>query len=238
MGLFGGSDKAAKGYQRAKESLQAGKEASVAELRPLADLGFAGYQEIGALLGLGTGADREAAFDRFYTSPGIQFAQDEATRATQRQFAASGMTASGNVLAALQERSQNLASQQFGTYLGQLGAFADPGLQAKQNIASTEYRFGQDYGQLQIGEAQAKASARFDPLGAIGGTLGSIVSGGSGSVLGGLGSIFGIGGQGSGVPGVQGFGGAATGSLQYGIPGLNQGYQNPYEGFLTKGLGV
>lgn len=227
MGLFSGS-KSTKGFQRAKESLRTGKEASVAELRPLADLGFAGYQEIGALLGLGTGADREAAFDRFYTSPGIQFAQDEATRATQRQFAASGMTASGNVLAALQERSQNLASQQFGTYLGQLGAFAQPGLQAKQNIATTEYQFGRDYGQLQIGEQQAKEQSRQFTLGALGGALGAVTTGASG--FGGLGSIFGGGAAG-------GFTGASTGSLQYGIPGLNQGYQNPYEGFLTRGLG-
>lgn len=232
MGLFSGS-KSTKGFQRAKRSLQEGKEASIAELRPLADLGFAGYQEIGALLGLGTGADRDAAFDRFYTSPGIQFAQDEATRATQRQFAASGMTASGNVLAALQERSQNLASQQFGGYLGQLGAFAAPGLQAKQNIATTEYQFGRDYGQLQIGEQQAKEQSRQFNLGALGGALGAITTGAGG--FGGLGSIFGMGGAGTAA---AGFGGASTGSLQYGIPGLGQGYQNPYEGFLTRGLGV
>lgn len=225
MGIFS-KTAGVKGFSRAKESLRRGKDESIAELRPLADLGFQGYQEIGSLLGLGTGADRQAAFDRFYTSPGIQFAQDEAARATSRQFAASGMTGSGNVLAALQERSQNLASQQFGGYLSQLGAFAAPGLQAKQNIAQTQYRFGQDYGQLQIGESQAKAQAARSTIGAVTGAITAAATGGASLGMGGLGGMFGGGGGGTG-----GFTGSLGNSpLQFGIPGMGQGYQNPLEG--------
>jgi hypothetical protein len=221
MGLFSKTS-GVKGFQRAKKSLTEGRDLAVGELRPVADLGLAGYQEIGSLLGLGTGADRQAAFDRFYTSPGIQFAQDEAQRATQRQFAASGMTASGNVLAALQERSQNLASQQFGGYLSQLGAFAAPGLQARQNIAQTQFQFGQQLGNLQIGESQAKAQASRSALGALTGGIAALGSGG-------LSTLFGGGGA------TQAATGAFSGSLsnqplQFGIPGLGQGSVNPLEG--------
>lgn len=232
MGIFS-KTAGTKGFKRAKKSLQAGKDASIAELRPLADLGFQGYQEIGSLLGLGGAAEREAAFDRFYTSPGIQFAQDEAARATSRQFAASGMTGSGNVLAALQERSQNLASQQFGGYLSQLGAFAAPGLQAKQNIASTEYQFGRDFGQLQIGESQAKAQAARSTIGAITGGITAAATGGASLGMGGLGGLGGLGGPGGGggiVPGMGTTGSLSNSPLQFGIPGLGQGYQNPLEG--------
>lgn len=225
MGLFSRTS-GTKGFKRAKQSLREGRDLAVAELQPIADLGFSGYQELGALLGLGTGADRQAAFDRFYTSPGIQFAQDEAARATSRQFAASGMTGSGNVLAALQQRSQDLASQQFGGYLSQLGAFAAPGLQAKQNIAQTQFQYGQQYGQLQIGESQAKAQAARSTIGAITGALTAAATGGASLGLGGLGGLGGGGGAAAG-----GFTGSLSGQpLQFGIPGMGQGYRNPLEG--------
>lgn len=235
MGIFSKAS-GVKGYQRAKRSLTEGRDAFVSELRPLADLGFQGYKEIGSLLGLGTGADRSAAFDRFYSSPGIKFAQDEAARATSRQLGASGFGRSGNVLAALQERSQQLASQQFGGYISQLGAFAAPGLQAKQNIAQTQYRYGQDYGQLQIGESQAKAEAQRAKIGAITGAITAAATGGMSLGAGGLGGLLGGSGGGSAAGSFAGsLGDMGSSPLQYGIPGLGQGYQNPLQGTFFRG---
>ncbi len=188
MGLFGGGggDSGADEYIA---EITKGKEAYEQEIRPIADQGFRGYQEIGTLLGLsGDSADREAAMGRFYDSPGIRYAQDQATQATQRQFAASGMTQSGNVLAALQERSMGLAGQQYNTYLGQLSSFAQPGLMAKQNLADMTYNYYGQLGQARMQEEQAKSGGGGGLGGMLGGALQGFGGGGGGG--GGFGSMF------------------------------------------------
>ena len=197
MSLFGSSTP---DFTEAREDLERGRDRFVGRLDPIATPGVAGYREAGALLGLV--GDRQAALQRFRETPGLQFAQQEAQRAIQRQAAATGMTYSGNVLAALQERSRGLAGQQFNTYLAQLGQFAQPGLSATQNIAGVEYDLGQRLSQLSVAEAQAEASNRFNLGGALGGAL-SGFSGGGG-ILGGISGAVG---------GALGGGGGATGSL-------------------------
>lgn len=81
-------------------------------------------------LGL-NGADGSArATGAFQTGPGYQFAQDEAAKAGLRAASAGGMLASGNTLAALSDRAQGIADQEYGTWLDRLQGLSGQGLQA------------------------------------------------------------------------------------------------------------
>jgi hypothetical protein len=192
MGLFGGGG-SDKGTKKAMYELQQGKQKYEKELRPIADIGMGGYREMQALLGLG--GDVQGAQDRFMNAPGQQYSMQQMQQATQRQFAATGQSGSGNVLAALQERSQGLASQQFGQHMGYLTQLAQPGLTAKQNIADMEMGYAQQMGQLQIQkEASKGGGGGFDLMGAIGGGLAGFATGdwigaAGGAIQGGTGSL-------------------------------------------------
>ena len=84
--------------------------------------------------------------------PGYQFRLQEGQRQVERAASARGLNVSGNVLAALQERGQGLASQEYAASVQRLmelgGGFA-------QNAAIG----GQLYGQLQQAGIQGQAQA-------------------------------------------------------------------------------
>lgn len=63
----------------------------------------------------------------FEASPGYQFRQDEARKATERSAAARGRQLSGATLKSLTEYSQGIASQEFGNWWNQLGGLAGIG---------------------------------------------------------------------------------------------------------------
>jgi hypothetical protein len=63
------------------------------------------------------------------TDPGYQFAFQEGQRGVERAAAARGMNNSGNVLAALQQRGQDVASQQYGSIIDRLTNLAGGGSQ-------------------------------------------------------------------------------------------------------------
>ncbi|RAI28433.1 hypothetical protein [Rhodoplanes serenus] len=83
------------------------------------------------------GADGAArAKTAFTTGPGYQFAVDQATEAAARKAASLGMAASGNTMAAISDRAQGLASQEWGSYLDRLGGFLNPELSARTTAAT------------------------------------------------------------------------------------------------------
>lgn len=74
-------------------------------------------------------------YSSFRESPSYQFSVDEGLRAVQRAGAMPGGTGrySGATLKGLQQRGQNLADQEFGSYLDRLSALFDTSYQAGQN---------------------------------------------------------------------------------------------------------
>jgi len=106
-------------------------EETVERQAPWYETGGAGIGRLGTLLGLdGETGDEEygsllEAFgpEQFQEDPGYRFRQDEEQKALQRQMAAQGVTLGGGgfgeinpqVARALQEQSQGLASQEYGS---------------------------------------------------------------------------------------------------------------------------
>lgn len=77
-------------------------------------------------LGLGGPEGNQAAVNTFQAGPGYQFGVDEALKGIMRNYAATGGTASGNVLQALQERGLNLANQEYGSWQDRLAGLINP----------------------------------------------------------------------------------------------------------------
>lgn len=151
--------------------------------------------------------------------PGYQFRLQEGLRATERGAAARGLGTSGNVLAALQERAQGLASQEYGASverLMQLGggtaqnAIAGGSIYGQMTQAGIE---GQAQALIGKGFAQSRGIAGFHEYhaqanAAAGRGVASIWEGPS---LGGGGGAGGAGGGAMG--GISSMFGGATGSL-------------------------
>lgn len=204
--LSGKGDKFEADTGAAKQYYEEGRQNYRNEIEPIATQGTQAYNEIGYLLGVsGTQGQQRQSLQNFYNTPGRQYEQDQMTEATQRQFSATGMNQSGNVLAALQDRSQNLASTQFNTYLSQLGSYAQPGLTAKQNLADMEWAYASAMGNLELGAMNAEAQA-YSSQSSGGGLLGGI-----GGLIQGLGGAQGISSMFSGITNL--FGGGTGGGM-------------------------
>jgi len=74
-------------------------------------------------LGLQGPQGQEATQAMFRNQPGYQFQQDEAAKAIAANAAKLGISASGNTLQTLGDRSQNIADTTYNDYLTRLGAF-------------------------------------------------------------------------------------------------------------------
>lgn len=103
---------------------------------PYVETGLKAYGSLGALQGLGTDADRQAAMGKFQTSPGYDFRMQEGVNAIDRSAAARGSLMSGQTLKALNEYGQGLASQEYGDYYNRLAGLADTGANASSNLAT------------------------------------------------------------------------------------------------------
>lgn len=86
------------------------------------------------------------------TDPGYQFQQQEGQRGVERAAAARGMGNSGNVMAALQQRGQDIASQQYGSIIDRLTNLA--GASSQNAIAG-----GQLYGNMMTTSLTGQADA-------------------------------------------------------------------------------
>ena len=84
--------------------------------------------------------------------PGYQFRLQEGTREVERAAAARGLGTSGNVLAALQERAQGLASQEYGASVARL-------MELGGGYAQQAAIAGQTYGRMQQARIEGQAQA-------------------------------------------------------------------------------
>ncbi len=187
MGLLSGGSQA-KGYKQAEGLYKKiGEQASVTQekIDPYSE-----YRQTMAdtLYGYVTGTKS------IQTDPGYQFTMNQAMQETQRAASAKGYGRSGNVMAALQQRASDVASQQYSSIIERLTNLAGAG---SQNAIAG----GQVYGNMmetslsgqaaaKVGQAQAKSSGLSG--------LGSLAGAGVGYLLGGkqgMGTGSGIGGM-------------------------------------------
>lgn len=107
-------------------SLDAVKGATAA-WSPISDLGKKygqGTDMYMNALGLNGPEGNKAATGAFTASPGYNWTRDQAVEATARN--ANRLGAGGNELAAVTDRANNLAQQEYGNWLQRLGGFVSP----------------------------------------------------------------------------------------------------------------
>jgi len=177
-GLFG-SNKEAGGYKNAAQFMKKlGQEAGKAQA--YADP-FSSYRSgIASTLNDYITGQRDIS-----TDPGYQFTQNEAMNEVSRAAAARGLNTSGNVMAALQQRSADIASQQYSAIIDRLTNLA--GASSQNAIAG-----GQLYGSMMTssltGQADAaigQAAAQGRGIASLYGGLDSLLSGVTSAVTGG-----------------------------------------------------
>jgi hypothetical protein len=106
-------------------------------------------------LGVNGAEGNARAVDSFRAGPGYRFAVDQALDGVNRHAAATGMTASGNTLAALNDRAVGMANQEYGNWQTRLGTL--PQLQlagltgaagARTGLGTLAYNRGRDLASL------------------------------------------------------------------------------------------
>lgn len=128
--LEGGQDKAIGALDAAKGAYS-----------PLASKYGAGTNLYLDSLGVNGATGNQRAVDAFRTGPGYDFAVNQALDGVNRGAVAAGGAAgglSGNTLAALSDRSRNLADLEFGKYQDRLAGLISPELSATSGVAGAE----------------------------------------------------------------------------------------------------
>jgi hypothetical protein len=124
------------GYINTGEQQSAGfLQGALNAYQPYAQTGQAANSMYGNALGLNGADGNAAATGAFQAGPGYQFAVDQSMQAAQRGAAAGGMLSSGNTMMALQDRGNQLANQEYGGWLQNLGGLNAQGFQAAQGQA-------------------------------------------------------------------------------------------------------
>lgn len=114
----------------------------------LAQRGGGYLDAYGDALGLNGQRGTNQAQDRFQESAGYQFQVDQATQAAQRAGASSGLLGSGNTLAAVADRTGQVANTEYGNYLSRLGGMAQMGyggIGTAAGLTTNENQFASNY---------------------------------------------------------------------------------------------
>ena len=119
--------------QPAVNAYREGQTAAAGAFAPLSALGQNYGRAVGSYydaLGLNGPEGVTRAQGQFTTSPGYQFAVDEATKAAANRAASLGIAGTGNTLDEIRNRAQGFAKQDYGSYLDRLAGFVNPQLAA------------------------------------------------------------------------------------------------------------
>ncbi|MDM9643881.1 hypothetical protein [Rhizobium sp. S163] len=120
------------GEQKSGDALNS----AIGAYQPWVDSGTAANTMYSNALGLNGADGNAAATGAFQAGPGYQFAVDESMRAAERAASAGGSLSSGNLLAALQDRGNSLANQEYGGWLDRLNGVSGQGLTAASGQAA------------------------------------------------------------------------------------------------------
>jgi hypothetical protein len=187
-----------------KGSISQGQSQANAALAPYSTTGASADTQEGSLLGLNGPAAATAAMGNFQSSPGYKYAVQQGLQTVDAGAAQRGMLTSGQTIKAEQTLGNNLANQNFSSYIGNLNSLANYGVTAAGGQASTD---------TSAAGAQAgiTGSAGSGIVNSLGGALGST------SVQNGLSGLFSSGST-------TGSGTGSGGNLD---PYTGLSYQNP-----------
>lgn len=118
--------------QQSQGTINQGFDAAASTINPFYQAGTAGLGQL-QQLAMGQGVPEFLA-----TNPAYQFRQQEAQKALERSAAARGGLLSGQFAKALQERSQGLASEEFGNAFNRLSSLVGMGQQAGTQLAGLQ----------------------------------------------------------------------------------------------------
>ena len=118
--------------QQSQGTINQGFDSAASTINPFYQAGTAGLGQL-QQLAMGQGVPEFLA-----TNPAYQFRQQEAQRALERSAASRGGLLSGQFAKALQERSQGLASEEFGNAFNRLSGVVGMGQQAGTQLAGLQ----------------------------------------------------------------------------------------------------
>jgi hypothetical protein len=188
------------GYNTARSDIAGG----VAAFDPYYQTGTQANTAYGNALGLNGAEGNAAATQAFQTSPGYQFAVDQASQNAMRRAGAMGMLGSGNTADALTRLGSNLANQEYGNYLNRLQGLGAQGMQAAgakyqgaadsanlaTNYGGNTAALATDYGKNTANAYDAYGTRGADLATGLGTNLANVY-GGSANTLAGLASGYG-----------------------------------------------
>lgn len=148
---------------QARNDLSTNFQGAIDRLSPWVSAGTGALGTYQGSLGLGGQGERDAAVAAFQHSPGYQYAVDQASDATARKASALGALGSGNTIAAIADRAQNMQNQEYGNWQSQLKGLSDTGLTASNAQAGLQGQLGQSLAGL--GQTEAGLGTQYAGLG-------------------------------------------------------------------------
>lgn len=140
------------------------------DLSPYTAAGGQALGGVGDLTGLNGAEGYQRALGAFQSSPGYRFQVDEGMRAVKASASAQGLSNSGATLKALQERGQQLANQDFGTYYNRLAGLAQMGQNSAAMVGTAGMQSAGQMGSATMGAANAMGGASLATGNALGQT--------------------------------------------------------------------
>lgn len=186
------------GYNTATGAINAG----IGEYQPWINSGTAADTMNMNALGLNGPGGNAAATAAFQTSPGYTFNVNQATDAAARKAASLGVAGSGNTLEAITRLGENLANNEYSSWLTNLNNASSRGLTAASGAAAGNYNLGtaaMNYGTGINSNAVGQGTNTANLYGNLGTSLASLGTGqgtGEASIYTGLGnSLAGVNNQ-------------------------------------------
>jgi hypothetical protein len=152
------SDAVAEGQDKSIEAQQQAQAQLRSDLAPYTSAGTNALAPAQALLGLSGPEAAQSAMADFQKSPGYDFQFNEGMRAVQSGAAAQGMLNSGATLKALQQRGQQLANQDFGTYYNRLMGMVQTGQNSAAGVGASGVQTAGGVAQTLASGASTQAS--------------------------------------------------------------------------------
>lgn len=170
IGAAGGQYNA--GLSQALQALTQGSLDTEARTKPTADIGT---NSIGRLNDILVNGD----MSKFYDNPAYQYALDQSMRGIQANAAAKGTLMSGSTLKALQQNASGLASQNYNSYITNLGNLFGQTSPYLTSYNEMPYQRAQDQANIIIGQAANSRDTKLGQMNAtsrIGSELGGVGS--------------------------------------------------------------
>ncbi len=136
----------------------------------------------------------QTAFQNYQNSTGYQFRMGEGFKALNNKYAGAGLLNSGAAQKAAIDYGQNIASQEFGSYLGQLAGQQQVGLSAANALAGVGTNFANNASAINANAASNQANGAIAQANNNNALIGSL-SGIAGQTIGALSSYGAPGGR-------------------------------------------